>query len=257
MRQNKILSATSLLLAFVIICLCSSVSFAQECSVVNLIPDFNCDKYVQVTVLGDSLVYGFGDTKNSNKGGYVLRAQKKFPDLTLTNVGVQGLNSQQLLNNVQDAFDSDVETSRLLNTIVSSDVVILDLGRNDKWLYGAGDTNGVSDTFKRLQSIADTIRTKTKLLTGKSILVVTSVLYLPNRGAQGPFVKELNKYIAKSNTASKPADLNFSGVSKRLIGTDQIHPTSKGYDALAKVFIKYLKTRLVAHIKDQRSCTCE
>jgi lysophospholipase L1-like esterase len=35
--------------------------------------------------------------------------------------------------------------------------------------------------------------------------------------------------------------LRFDIVSKRLLSADQLHPTSIGYDELAKTFIAYVK----------------
>jgi lysophospholipase L1-like esterase len=72
-------------------------------------------------------------------------------------------------------------------------------------------------------------------------------LLLPNRGSQGPWVKELNEIILESHTTAHPADLRFDQVSKRLLSPDSIHPTSKGYAAISKVFISYLKHEYPEH----------
>ena len=74
----------------------------------------------------------------------------------------------------------------------------------------------------------------------------------PNRGSQAPWVKELDALIVKSSTQSSPADLRFDAVSKKLLSGDQIHPTSKGYAAMAEVFTKYLKTVFPKHVAARR-----
>jgi hypothetical protein len=60
-------------------------------------------------------------------------------------------------------------------------------------------------------------------------------------------MKELDALILKSHSAEAPADLRFDLVSKRLLSADQIHPTSKGYQALADVFVKYILRQYAQH----------
>jgi hypothetical protein len=102
--------------------------------------------------------------------------------------------------------------------------VVLDLGRNDRWLFGLP-----SEALKNLKTIRQLIQGSIKKRTGVAPVVVIAVLMLPNRGAQGPWVKELNGLIFKSHKVSSPANLRFDLVSKRLIGADQIHPTFEAY----------------------------
>jgi hypothetical protein len=70
----------------------------------------------------------------------------------------------------------------------------------------------------------------------------------PNRGSQSPWVKELDGLILKSHQVEFPADLRFDLVSKRLLQPDNIHPTSKGYVAMAKVFIAYLLNEYAEYV---------
>src|SRR5690606_39037339 len=102
--------------------------------------------------------------------------------------------------------------------------VVLDLGRNDRWLFGPP-----IETFRNLKRAVTQIKKYTKDSAGLSPLIVTAVMMLPNRGSQGPWVKELNGYILRSNTLQDPSDLRFDLVSKRLLSKDQIHPTPQGY----------------------------
>lgn len=210
----------------------STIAFAA-CPNVGRLPDINCDGEVKIVILGDSLVSGTGDTKNRGKGGYVLRAQESLPEAQFYNEGVPGLRTLTLASRVSKAFKSS--SSRLRTELLSADVVILDLGRNDRWLFGLP-----KDTLRNLKRVRTLIESNVAALVETRPLVVTAVLMLPNRGSQGPWVKELNVLIRKSSSARAPADLRFDKVSKRLLSTDNIHPTSKGYAALSAVLVRYL-----------------
>lgn len=216
------------------------------CPAISGIPDFNCDEQLVVTVLGDSLVYGTGDAKNNGKGGYVLRAQRKLKNITVNNGGVPGQNTRQLLGDLVDVFNKDRDPELKAN-LISSDIVVLDLGRNDRWFFGLP-----AATVRNLKRIASLINKQVNKSEGASPLVVKAVLMLPNRGSQGPWVKELNTLILKGSSGRDPADLRFDLVSKRLLGGDQIHPTSAGYDKLAKTFVRYLTKALPPRMRKLR-----
>jgi lysophospholipase L1-like esterase len=230
-----------IILALAIFTLLPGVALA--CPAVHGIPDYNCDGMLQITVIGDSLVYGIGDTKNKNKGGYVLRLQKALPEASVQNLGVPGLRTFELLELLNRAYTKNKapKTKAVLN---SSDVIIFDLGRNDIWI----DTSPEA-SYKNLEKASSIIRKKVKQSSGTAPIIVTAVLMLPNRGSQSPWVQELNSLIEEGNTISTPADLRFNLVSKRLLSSDRIHPTSKGYDALAKTLLKYVTKTLPKKIR--------
>lgn len=210
-----------------------STTSVQACPAVGRLPDFNCDGKAHITVVGDSLVYGFGDTKNKNSGGYLLRTQAALTEATISNQGVLGLRTLPLIKKLQKAFKNEASTLR--QDLVDSDVIVLDLGRNDRWLFGLPLA-----TFRNLKRARAIIEKGVSDATGYSPLVVTAVLMYPNRGSQGPWVKELDDIILQSDSTKAPANLRFDQVSKRLLSDDNIHPTAKGYAALASVFVKYL-----------------
>lgn len=216
--------------------------FAQECSSGKPV-DHNCDGQQKIAVLGDSFVFGVGDSKIKTLNGYIGRTQKLTPKIRIDGFGEQGQRTAQLLQKLRDTFSTNNE-SKLLTSLLEADAIFLDLGRNDRWLFGTP-----ADALKNLQIIRNLLRTEIKQRTGVTPLVVLAVLMLPNRGAQGPWVKELNKLILKSNSPDNPANLRFDLVSKRLIGADQIHPTSRGYVEISKVFKKYLTKNLPALIR--------
>jgi lysophospholipase L1-like esterase len=223
----------------------STSALAESCPTAGRLPDLNCDGEATIVVIGDSLVFGTGDTKNDNRGGYVLRAQERFPFARIANRGVMGLTSIQVLNRIRKAFKSPDE-STLDDDIIAADLVVLDLGRNDRWSFAPPEA-ALRNIKRARQMITDGV----KNLGYQPPLVVTAVLMYPNRGAQGPWVKELNELIIKSGTAEYPADLRFDQVSKRLLSPDNVHPTSKGYDAMANVFVKYLLGAYQEHAKER------
>jgi lysophospholipase L1-like esterase len=210
------------------------------------LPDFNCDAKARIAVIGDSLAYGIGDTENGNEGGYVLRAQKRFSEATVANHGVPGLRTLTLLKMLRKAFAAP-EASELAQSLLAADLVVLDVGRNDRWTFGLPAT-----TLRNLKRARTMIESGVERSQGVAPLVVTAVLMYPNRGSQGPWVKELDELILDSHAPEHPADLRFDLVSKRLLSADNIHPTSKGYAAMAKVFIDYLKNEYQQHVATLR-----
>ncbi len=222
---------------------------AFACPDIYKIPDYNCDGDLQIVVIGDSLVYGTGDTKYKNKGGYVLRLQKKLKKAAIQNLGKPGLRTIPLLEALRDAFDRG-KSPKLKKVLRSADIVIVDIGRNDYWLFGPA-----KDSYRNIVSIGDAIRKEVKKLTKIEPMVVTAVSALPNRTGQGVWVKELVALIAKNSTATKPSDLRFDLVSKRLLNPDQIHPSSKGYDAMGEVLLKYLQGNLAKKMRALRPDT--
>jgi lysophospholipase L1-like esterase len=214
-------------------------SYCFACTGVNGIPDYNCDGKVQIFFVGDSLVFGTGDTANGNQGGYVLRLKKSLKKVSVKSYGVKGLRASSLLRIVADTYVSKDTTlyPQFRKNLAASDIIILDLGRNDRWLRGPE-----LKTYRHLALTAQRIAKGVKLDTSYTPLIVQAVLMLPNRGDQGPWVQGLNKIILSKSTTKYPSDLRFDVVSKRLLNEDQLHPTPKGYTAIAKAFKEYIPT---------------
>ena len=238
--MNSILKIFSLT-AFVL----SAFQCAVACPDIGRLPDVNCDGIATIVVIGDSLVRGTGDTKNGGEGGYVLRTQTHFTEATVANHGEPGLRTPTLIKQVRKAF-SNSSTTALTQDLIAADLVVLDVGRNDRW-FGLPIT-----TIRNLKRIRTMIGEEVTKITGNTPLIVTAVLMYPNRGSQGPWVKELDDLIAKSDSDQYPADIRFDKVSKRLLSSDNIHPTPKGYAAMAEVFIKYLLKDYREHIDNLR-----
>lgn len=211
-----------------------SLSNSYACPKVGRLPDFNCDGVATVVVIGDSLVYGIGDSKNDNSGGYILRAQASLREATIVNQGVPGLRTGPMIRSLNRAFAKG-ESSKTAKNLILADLVVLDVGRNDFWLK-----EPASKTLRNIKRARAIIEREVEKVSGFAPLITTAVLMFPNRGSQGPWIKELDELIENSSSSEHPADLRFDTVSKRLLSSDNIHPTPKGYAAMAKVFVDYL-----------------
>jgi lysophospholipase L1-like esterase len=222
---------------------------AFACPGKNGILDYNCDGVVKIFFIGDSFVFGFGDTVNDNKGGYVKRLKKSLSKVTVESYGVQGLRAVKLLPIVLDTFKVKDPYPAFRKSLNEADAIILDVGRNDRWLMGEP-----SATYNILNRITKQIARGVLKDTGYEPMVIKAVLMLPNRGSQGPWVKLLNEIILAKSTNRFPSDLRFDLVSKRLIGKDQIHPTPLGYTTIAKAFRSYIPD-LTKHFKARRPDT--
>jgi lysophospholipase L1-like esterase len=218
-----------------------TIAAASACPDVGRLSDYNCDGKAVVVAYGDSLVYGFGDKENENHGGYVLRAQQQLPEATCINEGVMGLRTGAMLSRLRKAFKNP-ETSALAQNFLQADVIILDVGRNDFWLF-----ESPSVTLRNIKRARDLLVNSIRALGYPAPLVVTAVLMYPNRTDQGMWVKELDKLLVKSGTPEFPADLRFDKVSKKLLRKDNIHPNSKGYQAMANDLVAYLLTDYKTH----------
>jgi lysophospholipase L1-like esterase len=172
-----------------------------------------------------------------------------FPKASVTNLGVAGLNTNQALKILENAFDKDKAKSTKA-AFERSDIVILDLGRNDRWFFGPP-----SIALKNLQKIAAKIKSEVTKTEGIPPLVITAVLMSPNRGAQAPWVKVLDQLILAASKPSAPSDLRFDLANKRLLNEDQIHPTSAGYAQIAQIAASYLKKKVPSLMKKLRPDT--
>jgi lysophospholipase L1-like esterase len=204
------------------------------------LPDLNCDGAAKVAVVGDSVVYGRGDAAHGDQGGYVLRTAQRFSSATFYNHGVPGKEAGLLVRDLSAAFDGTGDTT-LADDLKSSDVVFLDIGRNDWWTK----TTPLA-TWRNLKRCREIIQARVLAATGHKPLVITAQMVLANRTGQGVWVKELDTIIGQKGTALAPADLRFDLVSKKLL-VDAVHPSSAGYDAAAKIFIQYLRVLYPQH----------
>jgi lysophospholipase L1-like esterase len=214
---------------------------AFACPKVGKLPDFNCDGKQTIVALGDSFVFGIGDTENGNQGGYILRAQEAFPDATFVNLGKPGESTLGLLYTVRRSIEG-TRSLRVAKALKEADLILIDIGRNDYW-----NQPPVIGIERNIQRVADLINEYVQRETGHAPLVVKTVLMHPKREAQATWITDLNRLIARSGTSSEPADLRFDSISTKLIGDDKLHPTSAGYSAMGTILTRYLESAYPRH----------
>jgi lysophospholipase L1-like esterase len=218
---------------------------SYACPFVSGLPDFNCDGEIVISVVGDSLVYGTDDSENDGKGGYVLRTQQALPDVTIHNFGYPGITTIGLALRINRNFGRN-NLNRLTSALVQSDLIVIDVGRNDEW------SKTPTETATALKRLREDIEDEISRETGNKPLVVTSVLMVTRKLKKASWINELNKYIVASHSRSAPADVRFDAVPYHLCGPDRIHPTSKGYERLAGIFMRYITQSYPKHVENLR-----
>lgn len=224
----------------ILLALCAPLS-SSACPHVAGLPDFNCDGEIVISVVGDSLVYGTGDGENDGKGGYVLRAQEALPGVTFFNFGYPGITTSALTSKVDRAF-GEGGGNRLAHVLVKSDLIVIDVGRNDEW------SKSYLETAAALKKLRTQIEEDVSKVTELNPLVVTAVLMKTKTIKKGAWISQLNRFISSSNYKTAPADLRFDAVPWQLCGEDRIHPTSQGYARLARIFVRYITQSYPEHV---------
>lgn len=218
---------------------------SHACPPVSGFPDFNCDGQFVVSVVGDSLVYGTEDTENHGKGGYVLRAEELLKGATVNSFGYPGITTDALRTKIERTFKRK-RNRRLAEGLIVSDLIILDVGRNDEW------SQSYTETASALKKLRVEIEDRVIKETGSKPLVVTAVLMVTRTLKKAAWISQLNRYISGSNSRTAPSDLRFDSVPYQYCGSDRIHPTSKGYEKLAQVLVKYVAVSYPVHVKALR-----
>ena len=240
---------------------CPQVPFRNKKEIINPVSqkaqtdkkkfiDYNCDQKLEITFVGDSIVYGRGDFDNGNKGGYVIRLQNKFKKykkklhVRFNAVGFPGVTSSGLHAKLMKIYKKRKSSSKsAFNKLKMSDIIIFDVGRNDYW----SDTpveytvNNIRRSIEYLYSILP------KLNDSPLVIISSSVLIPVGREYQVPFVTELNQKL-KYTRFSHKFDVS-------LLTGDMLHPSSRGYTVLANSYFSQLtnkKTGIQVLMKSQR-----
>jgi len=220
-----------------------SFSDANAWPYVYKLLDRNGDCEIVGVVVGDSFSAGVGDTIKD--GGFVKRAAGFLPRIELVRMGMQGLKTLDLLQKIQKEFKAESITP-FKSALERADFIVLDVGRNDRWNYGEP-----GESARNIWRIQKMLRKKITQLNGVPPVIITSILMLPNRGSQGPWVASFNEIVASHNSERFPANLRFDLVSKRLIGSDQIHPLPEGHAALAQALVTYIRKELPESLSNE------
>ncbi|GER71571.1 hypothetical protein BpJC7_28740 [Weizmannia acidilactici] len=206
---------------------------------------------VRIVSIGDSLTEGVGDSKG--RGGYTyylkneLDGMKGVKKTTITNYGVKGNRTDQLLARLQD--------KNIQKSIRESDAVIITIGGNDIMkVFRENIPNLNKQAFQiaipgyeqRLNEIFRQIR---KINPNVKIALV---------GIYNPFskwfsdIKEVDDILADWNAASKkvagkykntifiPVSDIFDRKEEDLLYDDHFHPNDQGYKLMSKRIYHYL-----------------
>ena len=222
------------------------VTTSYACPLVGGLVDYNCDGKHQISVTGDSIVSGTGDTVNGNQGGYVLRIKRAFRSSDVFNYGYPGITTNRLLAYYKQLFlksPKGEEATRLGN----SDILIIDVGRND--YFNRNSSTTTATTIKRLTTF---LSTELQKRFGTSPLFVTTVLPLTKREIDLGFIQQVNMVLLKIRGQNFPAFLRFDKLNPALLSSDGLHPTSAGYDVLGNIAIKYIRDEAQTRSKKAR-----
>ena len=219
---------------------------SEACPLIDGLVDYNCDGKHQISVTGDSIVFGTGDTLNDNQGGYVLRLKRTFKSSKVFNFGYPGITTNHLLSYYKTLFVKTPKSDQITQ-LGQSDIVIIDVGRND--YFNRNSSTLTATTIKRLTVF---LSTELQKKFGTSPLFVTTILPLTRRELDLGFIKQVNMVLLKIRGQSFPAYLRFDKLSPTLLSADGLHPTSAGYDVLGDIASKYISGEAQVRSKKAR-----
>lgn len=213
----------------------------------------------QYTALGDSLAVGVLDSQ----GGYVRRyrtdiATDTGATVTLTDLGVNGAHSSDLLNSLQN-------DPNFRNAVSSAQVVTFDIGGDDLLhaigLFQQGQCGGADNQDCLRSAVAtfmpnwDAIVQQLLTLRNKNQSIIRTMdIYNPfvaQLQAQGtfnslePYLDQINQHIAASAQVNgipmAQVHAAFNGpsgtddpIAKGLITVDDVHPNDAGHQVIAE-----------------------
>jgi lysophospholipase L1-like esterase len=222
---------------FLAVLLWASNLFA--CPKVAGFPDFNCDGKAKLTVTGDSIVYGQGDSVNSGVGGYVKRFKQANPQVDVRSLGVTAITTRQLLRKYKQSGSTFMREAK------GSDIVVIDLGRND-CRSGNSSANSVT-TLKRLAKVI-----RERAANAESSPFVVLATSIPNRNYRRPCIEALNRRLLQASSASFPVVIRFDRLTSGILSGDGLHPTSNGYETIVAAFKRFISRQLPKLVNRER-----
>lgn len=219
-------------------------------------------KTLHILAIGDSLTKGVGDT--TNKGGYLnylqkhLETLKEIKDVEITNLGITGQRSDQLLKRLK--------LEEVQKSIQESDMVFITIGGNDLMKIVKNNfTNLQVDVFEdeldNYQNRLNSILSEVKNVNPSATVVLLGV-YNPFSDMFGDIdefqliVNEWNDASLKivnqyENTIFVNISKIFAETDSNLLYEDHFHPNNKGYKLIAKEVFKTLKEYRNSEEKDR------
>ena len=189
-----------------------SLGFAHACPDIDGLTDRNCDKKLVVVGFGDSITFGIGD---GLKLGYLGWLKAIHPNITIVNLGVPGENTTL----------GRARAARTIPYIPEADYTIILQGTND-FFQATKSFLSTKDNLARIRSISINSGGQTFL---------SSLTQTNRRNGQADWIKGVNNSIISFR------NLDFFSLGKTIIGYDQLHPNTLGYQVMAQ----YLSNALI------------
>ncbi len=223
---------------FRIILFIASISRASACPLIGGQVDYNCDEMHRVVVIGDSIVKGIGDQDNHNRGGYVLRLQKKFKKSVFVNLGKPGYSTDRLYSEIKSKLTKR-GNNYIKTGLKGADIIFVDAGRNDFF-----EEIEPGMTVRNLERIVGLL--KENFIDNNEIVPIIKVATLlpTTRGFQRSFISDVNTLLLQFSSDNLPVRLFFNLFNEDVLSNDGIHPYSKGYKTIANYLSKVLKGSL-------------
>ena len=209
------------------------------CPQIDELVDFNCDQRIKMTFTGDSIVSGVGDA--ILHGGYPVRLRHRYANSTFNNLGNPGVRSGALLRQFVRAT-RDPNPSRTKTRLLNSDLILLDVGRNDFF-----EKNPAEFTVRNIQRLVSLLRNYVREVSdGVEPQIFVATLLPTARSFQQPFIDAVNKTLLKASSSNFRVEVRFDKVPVRLLNSDGLHPKAAGYEAMTKILENFLTGRAKA-----------
>lgn len=195
--------------------------------------DFNCDQSHKVSIIGDSVVRGVGDLAHDNIGGYPFRLNRRTPESLVMSFGVPGITTKEFRRKLaRDLRDTE---SLLYQTLIDSDLVIIDIGRNDFWIPYTPVR-----TVTNIRRIVSLLRRRFDEMGEVQPMIVVATLLPTSRGFQRDFIEGVTDLMLQSASEKLPVEIYMHTLNPAILSTDGIHPESKGYNKIARFVRRWL-----------------
>jgi lysophospholipase L1-like esterase len=215
------------------------------CPPVGGLPDYNCNGKAKISITGDSVVQGFGDTEKGNRGGYVTRFNEIYPDAKLQNFGVYAITTNQLLRKHM--------RGEYLREIANSDLVLIDSGRND-CREGESSLRTVRDLKRLVRWVKNNNAAQHTEDKGSSAGLpekqpfIIIAAQIPHRDYRRACLEALNEELLRNRSSALPVLLRFDKLPSSILSSDGLHPSSSGYARMANRLSNFSQKRLLKQI---------
>lgn len=187
-----------------------------------------------IVILGDSVAYGYG-----TRGGIAKHLEETFPDSKVTNLGINGLTSNGLVERLRNGqWD---------RTLASAEMVLLNIGGND--LLRGFKGSGAKGLVRQFSNLKKTYRTNLleiykhlRDLNGRQLIVQNNLYNSMKKEVQyfgftNLLFRMWNSAIGEEGvivSRTEPMGKNPS------IWLDAIHPNEEGYKMMHELLLNTL-----------------